>query len=115
MMKTPNPMTWSNKMEANISFVWSHCLGDMSRRNSLNFSTGPDWVGTPLMGTKLDPKALANNSQLASVRYRRRTGLGFLHMGKSASPGSLAGVETVDDVLALVREQGGRVTSARRL
>ena len=35
--------------------------------------------------------------------------------GKSASPGSLVGIETVDDVLALVRERGGRVTSARRL
>lgn len=35
-------------------------------------------------------------------------------MGKSASP-SLVGVHTVDDVLALVRERGGRVTSARRL
>jgi Fur family transcriptional regulator, ferric uptake regulator len=36
-------------------------------------------------------------------------------MGRSASLGPLAGVETVDDVLALVREQGGRVTSSRRL
>ena len=36
-------------------------------------------------------------------------------MGKTAAPGSLVGVETVDDVLALVRERGGRVTSARRL
>lgn len=36
-------------------------------------------------------------------------------MSKSSSPGSLVGVESVDGVLALVRERGGRVTSARRL
>jgi Fur family transcriptional regulator, ferric uptake regulator len=36
-------------------------------------------------------------------------------MGKIASPGSLTHIETVEDVLALVREQGGRVTSSRRL
>jgi len=36
-------------------------------------------------------------------------------MGRSASPGSLPRVETVEDVLALVKEQGGRVTSSRRL
>ncbi|MGO9855349.1 MAG: Fur family transcriptional regulator [Acidimicrobiales bacterium] len=36
-------------------------------------------------------------------------------MGRSASPESLARFATVDDVLALVREQGGRVTGSRRL
>ena len=36
-------------------------------------------------------------------------------MGRSPSPGSLAPVETVEDVLTLVREQGGRVTTSRRL
>jgi Fur family transcriptional regulator, ferric uptake regulator len=36
-------------------------------------------------------------------------------MGRSAPPGSLARFETVEDVLALLREQGGRVTSSRRL
>jgi len=36
-------------------------------------------------------------------------------MGRSASHESLPRFETVDDVLSLVREQGGRITSARRL
>ncbi len=36
-------------------------------------------------------------------------------VGRSAPPGPLVSVETVDDVLALVRQQGGRVTSSRRL
>ncbi len=36
-------------------------------------------------------------------------------VGRSASPGLLVSIETVDDVLALVRQRGGRVTSARRL
>jgi Fur family ferric uptake transcriptional regulator len=39
----------------------------------------------------------------------------MVHVGRSASAEPLAGIQTVDDVLALVREQGGRVTSARRL
>ena len=54
MMKTPNPMTWSNRMEANISLVWSHWVGVMSRRNSLSFSTGPDWAGGVLVATMAD-------------------------------------------------------------
>jgi Fur family transcriptional regulator, ferric uptake regulator len=36
-------------------------------------------------------------------------------MGRSASHESVPRFDNVDDVLSLVREQGGRVTSARRL
>jgi Fur family transcriptional regulator, ferric uptake regulator len=36
-------------------------------------------------------------------------------VGKTASPGSLTQFETIDDVLAVLKEQGGRVTSSRRL
>lgn len=36
-------------------------------------------------------------------------------VSKTVSPGSLIPIDTVDDVLALVRKHGGRVTSARRL
>jgi Fur family transcriptional regulator, ferric uptake regulator len=36
-------------------------------------------------------------------------------VGKTASPGSLTQFETVEDVLALLKERGGRVTSSRRL
>jgi Fur family ferric uptake transcriptional regulator len=36
-------------------------------------------------------------------------------VGRTVSPGSLGRFETVDDVLAQLKEQGGRVTSSRRL
>ena len=36
-------------------------------------------------------------------------------MARSTTPESVARIETVEDVLTLVREQGGRVTSSRRL
>ena len=61
-------------MEANISLVWSHWVGDMFRRNSLSFSNGPDWVGTPLMATMCRTPPLRSNwGSCWTVRQMRMT------------------------------------------
>ena len=45
-----------------MSFVWSHCVGDMSRRNCLSFSRGPDCADEVPVATMADalPLGLTN-------------------------------------------------------